>query len=201
MSSGRNAKLRISTFLATILLETWPFGPDSRRIPSIRLSSALDRVSFDPLFPSSDQSFVVELKPWRSGKRVGRDAVSDFMSVIVSEVEQEACFCSTSGYAADRTEGPTEVVRDRLWFGEKSNVVLLAKTYIMRMQWIVVATRRAATGAFRGDRAGLTNRNAGDVSPEALLEPHYARRDAATLLRARLVPRDAGSCPSARRRS
>lgn len=79
---------------------------------------------------SGDQSFIVELKHWRSGKRVGKAAVSDFMSVIVAENRTGGLFLSTSGYAADRTEGLTEVTRDRLWFGEKKKVVLLAKTYI-----------------------------------------------------------------------
>jgi hypothetical protein len=79
---------------------------------------------------SGDQSFIIELKHWRSGKRVGKDAVSDFMNVIVSENRTGGLFLSTSGYAADRTEGLTEIARNRLWFGAKSKVVLLAKTYM-----------------------------------------------------------------------
>ncbi len=79
---------------------------------------------------SGEQSFIVELKHWRSGKRVGKKSVSDFMSVIVAENRTGGLFLSTSGYAADRTEGLTEVTRDKLWFGAKSKVVLLAKTYI-----------------------------------------------------------------------
>jgi restriction system protein len=79
---------------------------------------------------SGAQSFIVELKHWRSGKRVGKDAVADFMRVIISEDRNAGLFLSTSGFAADRTEGITEVTRDRLWFGGKSKIVLLAKTYI-----------------------------------------------------------------------
>ncbi len=52
------------------------------------------------------------------------------MSVIVAENRTGGLFLSTSGYAADRTEGLTEVTRDKLWFGARSKVVLLAKTYI-----------------------------------------------------------------------
>jgi hypothetical protein len=77
---------------------------------------------------SGEQSFIVELKHWRSGKRVGKPDVSDFMSVIVAENRTGGLFLSTSGYTADRTEGLTEVTRERLWFGDKSKVVLLAKT-------------------------------------------------------------------------
>jgi restriction system protein len=79
---------------------------------------------------SGDQSFIVELKHWRSGKRVGKAAVSDFMSVIIGENRTGGLILSTSGYAADRTEGLTEVTRDRLRFGDKTKVVLLARTYI-----------------------------------------------------------------------
>jgi restriction system protein len=79
---------------------------------------------------SGTKSFIVELKHWRSGKRVGRGAVSDFMNVIVSEQRVAGLFLSTSGYATDRIEGLTEVERQKLWFGEKDKVVLLAKTYI-----------------------------------------------------------------------
>jgi restriction system protein len=59
-----------------------------------------------------------------------KNAVSDFMSVIVAENRTGGLFLSTSGYSADRTEGLTEVTRDRLWFGDKRKVVLLAKTYV-----------------------------------------------------------------------
>jgi restriction system protein len=79
---------------------------------------------------SGEQSFIVELKHWRSGKRVGKTAVSDFMNVIIAECRTGGLFLSTSGYAADRTEGLTEVTRDKLRFGDRSKVVLLAKTYI-----------------------------------------------------------------------
>lgn len=79
---------------------------------------------------SGDQSFIVELKHWRSGKRVGKTAVADFMRVIVAEARTGGLFLSTSGYAANRTEGLTEITRERLRFGDRSKVVLLAKTYI-----------------------------------------------------------------------
>ena len=79
---------------------------------------------------SGDQAFIVELKHWRSGKLVGKDVVSDFMSVIVAEDRTGGLFLSTSGYSSDKTEGLTEVTRDRLWFGGRSKIVLLARTYI-----------------------------------------------------------------------
>lgn len=79
---------------------------------------------------SGDQSFIVELKHWRSGKRVGKKAVTDFMNVIVSEDRTGGLILSTSGYAANRSEGLTEVTRKKLRLGDDSKVALLAKTYI-----------------------------------------------------------------------
>lgn len=80
------------------------------------------------------ESFVVELKHWRSGKRVGRNAVSDFMRVIIAEKRSGGLFLSTSGYAADAFEGITEVSRSRLRLGGRAKIVLLARTYTRACQ-------------------------------------------------------------------
>lgn len=79
---------------------------------------------------SGAQSYIVELKHWRSGKRVGKSAVSEFINVIVTEERSGGLFLSTSGYSTDRTEGLTQIIHDKIWFGGKSKVVLLAKTYV-----------------------------------------------------------------------
>lgn len=76
------------------------------------------------------QSFVVELKHWRSGKRVGKQAASDFMKVIVAEKRSGGLFLSTSGYTPDIFEELTEITRQRLRFGERTKVVMLAQTYV-----------------------------------------------------------------------
>lgn len=77
-----------------------------------------------------EQSYIVELKHWRSGKGVGKIAVRDFLQVIVTENRSGGLFLSTSGYAEGAFEGLTEVTRQRLRFGSKTKVVLLAQTYI-----------------------------------------------------------------------
>jgi restriction system protein len=76
------------------------------------------------------QSYIVELKHWRAGKRVGRGSVSHFMRVIVREERSGGLFLSTSGYAADAFEGLTEVTRSRLRLGGREKIVLLAKHYV-----------------------------------------------------------------------
>ena len=77
-----------------------------------------------------EASFIVELKHWRSGKRVGKQSVTDFMQVIVAENRSGGLFLSTSGYASDAFQGLTEITRQSLRFGDHLKVVLLAQTYL-----------------------------------------------------------------------
>ncbi len=76
------------------------------------------------------ESYIVELKHWRSGKRVGKQSVSDFLHVIVREKRSGGLFLSTSGFATGSFEGLVEVERSRLRFGGRYKIVLLAKTYV-----------------------------------------------------------------------
>ncbi len=77
-----------------------------------------------------DESFIVELKHWRAGKRVGKQAVSDFFQVIVFEKHSGGLFLSSSGYTSDAFEGLTEITRQRLRLGDRAKLVLLAQTYV-----------------------------------------------------------------------
>ena len=76
------------------------------------------------------ESYIIELKHWRSGKRVGKESVSDFLHVIVAENRSGGLFLLTSGYAADAFEGLAELNRQRLELGGRSKVVLLTQTYV-----------------------------------------------------------------------
>jgi hypothetical protein len=80
------------------------------------------------------ESFIVELKHWRSGKRVGKESVSDCIQVIVAEKRSGGLFLSTSGYAGDAFEGLAEITRQRIRFGNRAKVVLLAQTYTRACQ-------------------------------------------------------------------
>lgn len=83
---------------------------------------------------NGQESFIIELKHWRSGKRVGKASVSDFMQVIVAEKRSGGLFLSTSGYAADTFQGLTELTRQRLRLDDRAKVVLLAQTYTRACQ-------------------------------------------------------------------
>lgn len=77
-----------------------------------------------------EESYIIELKHWRSGKRVGKQSVTDFVQVIVAEKRSGGLFLSTSGYAADAFEGLAEISRQKIHMGGRPKVVLLTQTYI-----------------------------------------------------------------------
>ena len=79
---------------------------------------------------SSQHTYIVEIKHWRSGGRVGHTIISDFLNVLVSERRQGGLFLSTSGYCTDAFEMLSEIQRQQLKFGDQKKVVSLCKTYI-----------------------------------------------------------------------
>jgi restriction system protein len=78
---------------------------------------------------SGEESYLVELRHWQPGKRVGRPSVSDFMQVIIAEKRAGGLLLSTPGHAADTFQELTEIERQHLRFGNQHRVILLAQTY------------------------------------------------------------------------
>jgi hypothetical protein len=80
----------------------------------------------------SDQehSFIVELKHWRAGAKVGKTVVKAFLNIVVAERRSGGLFLSTSGYTRGAFEGLTEIERRRLRFGDQTKLVLLTQTYV-----------------------------------------------------------------------
>ena len=76
------------------------------------------------------RSYVVEVKHWRSGKRVGEAKVQDFVEVIASERRSGGLYLSTHGYTGDAFRSLTEVERRTLRFGDEEKVAALCKTYL-----------------------------------------------------------------------
>nr|WP_278403631.1 restriction endonuclease [Pseudoalteromonas ruthenica] len=76
------------------------------------------------------KSYVVEVKHWRAGNKVGGDAVSSFLDVIVKEKHIGGVFISTYGYTKNAFESLTKIQREKLKFGSESKVVSLCKTYV-----------------------------------------------------------------------
>lgn len=77
-----------------------------------------------------EKTVFVELKHWRSGKRVGRQPVSEFLHVIATERPSSGLFLSTSGFSKSTFECYTEFDRSLVGFGTNEKVVSLCRNYI-----------------------------------------------------------------------
>jgi restriction system protein len=76
------------------------------------------------------KSYIVEVKHWRSGNRVGEASVSSFLDVIVKEKHEGGIFISTYGYTRTAFESLTKIQRKKLKFGAEPKIVSLCNTYV-----------------------------------------------------------------------
>jgi len=74
-------------------------------------------------------TFIVEIKHWRSGQRVGASMIKDFLKVILKEKREGGIFLSTYGYCDNAFEQLTEIDRQILKFGDKSKIISLCNIY------------------------------------------------------------------------
>lgn len=75
-------------------------------------------------------TYIVEIKHWRAGSRVGNSIICDFLNVIVRERRQGGLFLSTSGYCNNVFEIFSKIERQQLRLGAKEKIVSLCKTYV-----------------------------------------------------------------------
>jgi hypothetical protein len=75
-------------------------------------------------------SYIVEIKHWRSATKVGQDSVKDFLKVICSERRNSGLFLSTYGFTKNAFEGFCEIERKKIKFGSKEKIISLCKRYL-----------------------------------------------------------------------
>lgn len=73
--------------------------------------------------------YLVEIKRWRAGSRVGGGALRSFLNVIARESRQGGLFLSTYGYCDNAFEQISAIDRQKLRFGKEEKVVALCQTY------------------------------------------------------------------------
>src|SRR5690606_23971965 len=78
------------------------------------------------------KTYIVEIKHWRSGQRVGSSLVRDFINVIVNEKRDKGLYLSTFGYTNNAFESLTEIDRQLVKFGDRNKIVGLCKLYTKR---------------------------------------------------------------------
>jgi HJR/Mrr/RecB family endonuclease len=76
------------------------------------------------------RTYVVEVKHWVAGGKVGGGAVSDFLHVIASEERQGGVLLSSSGFTRTAFEELSEVDRQVLRFGEAAKIVSVCRRYM-----------------------------------------------------------------------
>lgn len=75
------------------------------------------------------RSYIIEIKHWVSGKKVGSTIVEEFIEVVGTEKRDGGVLLSTSGFAGDAFTSLTQITRERVKFGTKSKVLAMAKRY------------------------------------------------------------------------
>jgi restriction system protein len=86
------------------------------------------------------REYIVEVKHWRSGKRVGKKYLTDFVGVVARERRDGGLFLATYGYSENAIEVITELARDELFIGEKPQIVSLCRSYIRRNNGLWIPT-------------------------------------------------------------
>ncbi len=75
------------------------------------------------------RSYIVEVKHWRSGKRVGSAAIREFVGALAREARDGGLFLSTYGYAENAFEALTEIERQGVRFGQEQKIAALCRKY------------------------------------------------------------------------
>jgi HJR/Mrr/RecB family endonuclease len=77
----------------------------------------------------SRKSYIVEIKHWRSGQRVGSSLIKDFINVIINEKRDKGLYISSFGYTDNAFESLTEIDRQLVKFSDRNKIVGLCKLY------------------------------------------------------------------------
>ncbi len=77
-----------------------------------------------------ERIYLVEVKHWRSGKRVGGKELTNFVHVVAREKCDGGLFLSTYGYSRDEIEVITEIDHNEIFLGEKPQIVSLCRSYM-----------------------------------------------------------------------
>jgi restriction system protein len=74
--------------------------------------------------------YYVEIKHWRSRKKVGPTVIRDFLNVVVREKREGGLFLTTYGYSEKAMEQFSRIKRQQIYLGDQTKVVNLCKHYV-----------------------------------------------------------------------
>ena len=75
-------------------------------------------------------TYIIEIKHWRAGSRVGYGKIKEFLDIVVREKCQGGLFLSTSGYCNNVYQIISEIEREQLKLGDNKTVIYWCKTYV-----------------------------------------------------------------------
>jgi restriction system protein len=81
------------------------------------------------LIKGENKSYIVEIKHWKSGVRVGNPVVKKFINVIVREDHSAGLILSSSDFTSNIGESISEISKEKVYIGGKSKIVSLIKRY------------------------------------------------------------------------
>lgn len=75
------------------------------------------------------ESYIIEIKHWNKGNRVGKRYIREFLNIVIKENRKLGLYLSSSGYTANAFETMTYIDKIYFRYGDKSSVLLLLKMY------------------------------------------------------------------------
>ncbi len=117
------------------------------------LAQALDGIGFDAelgrgtkdggkdivlIDRQTNAKYVVEIKHWRSRKKVSGDYIADFVRVVERENAAKGLFLSSSDFAPNAYEVVAELTRKKVHLGGHDKIVHLCRTYANHRAGIAV---------------------------------------------------------------
>lgn len=87
---------------------------------------------------NDDHSFIIELKHWRSKKKVGIDPVEKFLRVVLNEKRTGGLFLSSYGYTEDCLEAIASFSRYNLNLGDGNKIFTICKIYKQKKDGLVI---------------------------------------------------------------
>nr|WP_325180726.1 restriction endonuclease [uncultured Oscillibacter sp.] len=75
------------------------------------------------------ESYIIEIKHWNKGNRVGKRYIREFLNIVIRENRKLGLYLSTSGYTTNAFETMTYIDKIHFRYGDKSSMQLLLKMY------------------------------------------------------------------------
>jgi restriction system protein len=80
-------------------------------------------------FNNINQTFLVEIKHWRSGQKVGSKAIKEFSKVVIREKSDKGLFLSSYGFSDSYYELLTKKEKKKVNLGGKEKIIELCEIY------------------------------------------------------------------------